>query len=59
MMQHQVTEAEIQIVVSNKGYYPYDTPIANYDPGFVAGVLVGAWQSVFSVIQDTRDKNTF
>ncbi|WP_375103792.1 ATP-binding protein [Paenibacillus sp. RS8] len=59
MSQHQVTEAEIQIVVSNKGYYPYDTPIANYDPGFIDGVLVGAWQSVFSVIQDTRDKNPF
>lgn len=59
MEQHQVTEAEIQIVVSNKGYYPYDTPIANYDPGFVEGVLVGAWQSVFSVIKDTRDKVPF
>ncbi|HEY4429531.1 MAG TPA: AAA family ATPase [Paenibacillus sp.] len=59
MSQHQVTEAEIQIVVSNKGYYPYDTPIANYDPGFIDGVLVGAWQSVFSVIKDTRDKIPF
>ncbi|WP_340034012.1 ATP-binding protein [Paenibacillus sp. FSL H3-0302] len=59
MEQHQVTEAEIQIVVSNKGYYPYDTPIANYDPGFIDGVLVGAWQSVFSVIKDTRDKIPF
>lgn len=59
MEQHQVTEAEIQIVVSNKGYYPYDTPIANYDPGFVEGVLVGAWQQVFGMVQDTRDKIPF
>ncbi|MEK3771118.1 AAA family ATPase [Paenibacillus sp. FSL R5-0887] len=55
MNQHQVTEPEIQIVVSNKGYYPYDTPIANYDPGFIDGVLVGAWQQVFSLIQDRRN----
>ncbi|KGE20042.1 ATP-binding protein [Paenibacillus wynnii] len=59
MEQHQVTEAEIQIVVSNKGYYPYDTPIANYDPGFVEGVLVGAWQTVFGVIQNTRNEFPF
>lgn len=59
MTQHQVTEAEIQIVVSNKGYYPYDTPIANYDPGFVSGVLVGAWQQVFGMIQNTRDNVPF
>ncbi|MEK4453919.1 AAA family ATPase [Paenibacillus sp. FSL L8-0506] len=55
MNQHQVTEPEIQVVVSNKGYYPYDTPIANYDPGFIDGVLVGAWQQVFSLIQDRRN----
>lgn len=59
MMQHQVTELEIQSVVSNKGYYPSDTPIVNYDPNFIEGVLVGAWPKVFEMIQATRDNLPF
>lgn len=59
MVQHQVSENEIQIVVSKRGYYPMDTPIANYDLGFVEGVLVGAWQQVLQMIQDTRNDLPF
>ncbi|MGG4447608.1 ATP-binding protein [Brevibacillus porteri] len=59
MVQHQVSQNEIQIVVSKKGYYPMDTPIANYDSGFVEGVLVGAWQQVFQMIQATRNDLPF
>jgi hypothetical protein len=54
MLQAKVSEEEIQAVVAQKGYYPLDTPITNYDPGFVNGVLVGAWQQVFGMIQDFR-----
>ena len=50
MMQNGVSEEEIQIVVSNKGYYPMGTPILNYDPGFIDGVLVGAWQQVYGMV---------
>lgn len=59
MTQHQVQADEIQLVVAKKGYYPYDTPIANYDPGFVSGVLVAAWPQVFGMIQATRDNVPF
>lgn len=59
MIQHQVQEYEIQIVVSQKGYYPVDTPITNYDPGFVEGVLVGAWPQVFNMIQEARNQIPF
>lgn len=59
MIQHQVTETDIQIVVSQKGYYPIDTPITNYDPGFVEGVLVGAWPQVFGMIQEMRSQLPF
>lgn len=59
MTQQNVTEAEIQIVVSKKGYYPYDTPIANYDPNFINGVLVAAWPQVFGMIQEYRDNIPF
>ncbi|SFE10967.1 AAA domain-containing protein [Paenibacillus algorifonticola] len=59
MVQYQVSEPEIQIVVSNKGYYPMNTPIVNYDPNFIDGVLVGAWPQVFEMIQATRELQPF
>lgn len=54
MEANQVTELDIQMVVGKRGYYPADTPIANYDPGFIEGVLVGAWPQVFGMIQEAR-----
>uniref|UniRef100_UPI0035A00780 AAA family ATPase n=1 Tax=Jeotgalibaca porci TaxID=1868793 RepID=UPI0035A00780 len=54
MIQNNVTELEIQTVVSKKGYYPLDTPIINYDPGFIDGVLVGAWVQVYPMIEEAR-----
>lgn len=54
MMQHEVTEAEIQLVVSTKGYYPAGTPILNYDPGFIEGVLVAAWNQVYEMVVTDR-----
>ncbi|MED1786183.1 ATP-binding protein [Brevibacillus laterosporus] len=59
MVQHQVSENEIQIVVSQKGYYPMDTPITNYDTGFIEGVLVGAWPQVYNMIQEARENLPF
>jgi hypothetical protein len=54
MLQAKVSEEEIQAVVAQKGYYPLDTPIINYDPGFVNGVLVGAWEQVFGMVEAFR-----
>lgn len=54
MKQNNVTVDEIKAVVGQKGYYPADTPIENYDPQFVNGVLVAAWAQVFSQIQEMR-----
>jgi len=51
MTQSQVTEADIRRVVSLRGYYPEDTPIQNYDPQFIDGVLIGAWQQVYNMIK--------
>lgn len=50
-----VSEEEIQAVVAGKGYYPQTTPILNYDPDFISGVLVGAWPQVFAMIQQLRE----
>jgi hypothetical protein len=54
MTTNNVTVQEIQQVVGAKGYYPADTPIANYDPQFINGVLVAAWSQVFTMIQKNR-----
>lgn len=49
-----VSEEEIQTVVSNKGYFPKDTPVQNYPEDFISGVLVGAWKQVYRCIQELR-----
>ncbi|WP_405100763.1 ATP-binding protein [Oceanobacillus sp. FSL H7-0719] len=59
MIPNNVTEAEIQAVVSQKGYYTMDTPITNYDPSFIEGVLVGAWQQVYGMVEDFRKSLPF
>ena len=51
---------EIQRAVASKGYYTEDTPIENYDPGFVQGVLIAAWTQVLAIIKELREvENNF
>lgn len=57
MQQNDVTLAEIQEVVAQRGYYPVNTPIENYDPDFINGVLVGAWKQVYEMILKNRDES--
>ncbi|WP_440896263.1 ATP-binding protein [Amphibacillus sp. Q70] len=59
MTKDGVSEAEIQVVVGQKGYYPQDTPIANYDVSFIEGVLVGAWEQVHGMVKDFRNQLPF
>ncbi|GAB6170589.1 ATP-binding protein [Paradesulfitobacterium aromaticivorans] len=59
MLANDVTVEEIQQAVSSRGYYPKNTPIENYDPNFITGVLVGAWVQVFQMIKDFRDDVPF
>ncbi len=49
-----VTVEDIQKIVAQRGYYPEDTPIENYEPGFVSGSLIGAWPTVFDMIQQNK-----
>jgi hypothetical protein len=54
MITNSVTGVEIRGAVSKRGYYTFDTPIANYDPGFIDGCLVGAWELIFDFINKMR-----
>jgi len=56
LMRHDgATIQEVQAAVTSKGYYPDNTPIKNYDPGFIQGVLIGAWPQVFGMIKELRE----
>jgi GTPase SAR1 family protein len=56
MTANNVTVEEIQQVVSQRGYFPADTPFKNYPKEFVDGCLVGAWSQVFNMILENRKK---
>lgn len=55
MTVNNVSESDIMKVVADKGYYPKGTPIANYDPEFINGCLIGAWDKVYSLILLDQD----
>lgn len=55
MAANGVCEWDIQNVVGARGYYPADTPMERYDPGFIQDVLVGAWKKVYEMIIEMRE----
>lgn len=56
MDQHNVTEEEIQEAVASRGYYPKNTLIHVYSEDFVNGVLISAWDQVFGLIKENRER---
>lgn len=54
MKANNVTPEEIRSAVASRGYFPKDTPIANYPEDFVEGCLVAAWPQVFQIIANER-----
>lgn len=59
MRSSEVTGAEIRAAVMQAGYYPEDTPIAAYDPDFVAGELIPNWDIVMTMITNNRMPTPF
>lgn len=55
MAENKVSSDEIRTVVAARGYYEENVPISQYDPEFINGVLVGAWDSVFGMIKEMRE----
>lgn len=56
MEEHLVREQEIQMVVSARGYFPLDMDIWDYDPEFVKDVLIAAWDQVYGMVMEMRNK---
>lgn len=56
LLTNKVTVKELQAVVAEKGYYPADTNVDDYDVGFINGCLVSAWKQVYDMILERRKK---
>ena len=48
MRQYKVDESDIRLAVSQRGYFPYETPVTNYPTDFVQGCLIGAWNQLYN-----------
>lgn len=57
MEPNAITEAEIQQAVHKRGYYPLATRVADYDPSFVEGILIGKWDAVRDYILAQRNES--
>jgi len=51
MEEHQIPEDVIRYVVAEKGYYPFETLIENYDPNFINGALIAGWSQLLPLLQ--------
>ena len=61
MVRNGVDEWDIQNVVEAKGYVPTGTPVWQYEevsPGFTNGVLVAAWDQVYGMIKEMKEKDS-
>ena len=59
MREDKILPNEVIYAVAQKGYYPVNTPIANYDPAFIQGVLIGAWAQVKAMVMANREDTPF
>lgn len=49
-----VSEEEVQKACAKRGYFPIDTPIANYGDEFVNGMLIANWPQVKLIIEEIK-----
>lgn len=55
MAAHNVTDDMIRVVVAERGYFPYSTPIANYGEDFINGALIAGWHQLLPLLENVRD----
>ena len=47
-----ITAAQIHKAVAIQGYFPEDTPIANYGESFINGAIIGGWNDLKNYIKN-------
>jgi len=58
MLANDVCEWDIQNVVAARGYFPADMEVYDYPEDFVNGVLVSAWDKVYAMIREMKEKES-
>lgn len=56
MSEAEVTDAEVQKVVSDKGHYPADKSITEYEEKFISGWLIAHWDQILPLIKQNRNQ---
>ena len=46
-------------MLTQRGYFPLDTPFQNYPADFVQGVMIGAWPQVKAMVIQNRANQPF
>lgn len=59
MQKDGVSESLVRFAVFKRGYMPYEAPFTAYEPGFIQGVLVGAWPKIYEFIQEIKHELPF
>ena len=48
---------DIQNVVAARGYFPADMEVRDYPKDFIDGCLVAAWDKVYEMIKEMKEKD--
>lgn len=59
MEMNGIQEWEIQNIVGEKGYFPYDMPIRDYPVDFIEGWALACWPKILEVALANRDRIPF
>ncbi len=54
MAESNVTDADVQKVVADKGHYPLETPIPGYPDKFLTGWVIKYWPQILEIINTTN-----
>lgn len=55
MIANDVSEEDIQLAVSQRGYFPRDTLIKDYGDEFINGWVIAFWDKVYEMILQNKD----
>lgn len=51
MVKDSITLAQLKQVIFDRGKYPVETPIANYETGFVEGWIIPNWDKIVELVK--------
>ncbi len=55
MQANDVSEEDLRLVVSQQGYFPYDTRIKDYGEDFINGWAIACWKDVLMAVAQNKD----